>query len=273
MNAKQDEMKRSLGLSSAIALVVGTIIGTGVFLKAAIMSQFLGSSFWVIIAWIVAGLLSLAGALTYAEIGILFPRAGGEYVYLKEAFGDLSAFLYGWQRFWVSAPGTIAAYAVGAATFAAPLFNMKLFGGQQGFAVFIIIIFSLLNCLNIHVGGRIQNFMTALKVLMIVGIMLGVLFLTEHSFVAQNFSATGGFSYGAFGAALLAALWAYDGWNNMPMVAGEIKDPHRNIPLALGLGVLFILGLYCILHYCYFSALPLSKLQTQIQKIFLQLCP
>lgn len=265
----ETEMNRALGLLPASALVVGTIIGTGIFLKAAVMSQLLGSSFWVLIAWVVAGLLSLAGALTYAEIGILFPRAGGEYVYLKEAYGELPAFLYGWQRFWVSAPGTIAAYAVGTATFAAPVINMEIIGGQKGFAILLILLFSVLNCLNVHFGGRLQSYMTALKVLMIFSIISGVLLLTPTSSLAQNFSSIGEFQgYGAFGAALLAALWAYDGWNNMPMVAGEIKNPQRNIPLALGLGVLFILGLYSLVHFCYFYALPFSEVVSASSKAY-----
>lgn len=261
------ELKRSLGLVSAVSLVIGTIIGTGVFLKAAIMSQLLGSAYWVLVAWLVAGLLSLAGALTYAEIGILFPRAGGEYVYLKEAFGEMPAFLYGWQRFWVSAPGTIAAYAVGTATFAAPLFKMDLLGGQKGFALFLIFGFSALNCLNVHFGGRLQSFMTALKVLMIFFIIGGVLFLTPTAATHIISSATAFPGFHAFGAALLAALWAYDGWNNMPMVAGEIKNPQKNIPLALGFGVLFIVGLYCLVHFCYFYALPFQEVVSANSKI------
>ena len=139
--SQSTELNRSLGFIASASLVVGTIIGTGVFLKAAIMSQIVGSPFWVLMAWVVAGLLSLAGALTYAEIGILFPRAGGEYVYLRESYGDLTAYLYGWQRFWVSSPGTIAAYSVGAATFVAPLFGLDWIGGQRGLAIFLIVLF------------------------------------------------------------------------------------------------------------------------------------
>ncbi|WP_413575129.1 APC family permease [Bdellovibrio sp. HCB290] len=256
----QNEMSRTLGFIPVLSLVVGTILGTGVFLKAAIMSQYLGSSTWVLIAYAVAGLLSLAGALTYAEIGILFPRAGGEYIYLKEAFGEMPAYLYGWQRFWVSAPGTIAAYAVGTATFAAPIMNLEWLGGQKGFAIALILVFSALNCMNVQLNGRLQSFMTFLKVAMLFFIIGGVLFFASNG-TNQNIVASGsafpGFS--AFGAALLAALWAYDGWNNMPMVAGEIKNPSRNIPWALGLGVLGILGLYCVIHYCYFYALPFGE--------------
>ncbi|MBO9667621.1 MAG: amino acid permease [Bdellovibrio sp.] len=267
-NSQDSELKRSLGLTPSISLVIGTIIGTGVFLKAAIMSQYLGNSTWVLIAWVVAGLLSLAGALTYAEIGILFPRAGGEYVYLKEGFGEMPAFLYGWQRFWVSAPGTIAAYAVGTATFAAPLFKLDFLGGQKGFAIILIFLFSFLNCLNVRFGGRLQSLMTAVKVLMILFIVGGVLFIApgnSMSHITDSGSAFPGFS--AFGAALLAALWAYDGWNNMPMVAGEIKNPQKNIPLALGVGVLFILLIYCLIHFCYFYALPFEDVFNANSKV------
>ncbi len=265
---QNSEMNRTLGFIPVLSLVIGTILGTGVFLKAAIMSQYLGSSIWVLIAYVVAGLLSLAGALTYAEIGILFPRAGGEYVYLKEAFGEMPAYLYGWQRFWVSAPGTIAAYAVGTATFAAPILNLDWMGGQKGFAIILIIGFSCLNCLNVQLNGRLASVMTFLKVAMLVFIIGGVMFLSKSG-THQNLVASGtafpGFS--AFGAALLAALWAYDGWNNMPMVAGEIKNPSRNIPWGLGLGVLVILGLYGVIHYCYFYALPFNEVLSANSKV------
>lgn len=263
-----NEMTRTLGFIPVLSLVVGTILGTGVFLKAAIMSQYLGNSMWVLIAYVVAGLLSLAGALTYAEIGILFPRAGGEYVYLKEAFGEMPAYLYGWQRFWISAPGTIAAYAAGTATFAAPIMNLDMMGGQKGFAIILIVFFSCLNCMNMKFNGRLNSFMTFLKVVMLVFIIGGVLLFTKngsnHNIVAAG-SAFPGFS--AFGAALLAALWAYDGWNNMPMVAGEIKNPSRNIPWALGIGVFALLGLYGLIHYCYFYALPFNEILNANSKV------
>lgn len=253
-------LERSLGLPSSIALVIGTIIGTGVFLKAAIMSQYVGSASWVLAAWAFAGLLSLAGALTYAEIGILFPRAGGEYVYLREAYGDLPAFLYGWQRFWIANPGTIAAYAVGAATFAQPLFPLESLGGTKGFALILIIFFSGLNCLNVAFGGRLQTVMTAIKVFMIFFIVGGVLFISsETSWSRLTASSSATPSLSSFGMAVLAALWAYDGWNNLPMVAGEIKKPSRNIPLALGLGVTFIVVIYGIIHVSYFMALPFAE--------------
>ncbi|MGZ3742653.1 MAG: APC family permease [Pseudobdellovibrionaceae bacterium] len=260
MKEKSQELQRTLGLLPSVSLVVGTIIGTGVFLKAAIMSQLVGSSFWVMVAWAVAGVLSLAGALTYAELGILFPQAGGEYVYLREAYGDLTAFLYGWQRFLISNTGTIAAYAVGAATFAAPLFDLSWCGGIKGFAILLIALFSGLNCLNVTFGGRLQSAMTIIKVMMIFFIVIGILFLSPTSSFAYLSSQGRDFpGFSAFGSAILAALWAYDGWNNLPMVAGEIKNPSRNIPLSLGLGVFFIVAIYLLIHFCYFIAMPFAE--------------
>ena len=135
-------LTRGLNFIGSFSLVVGTVIGTGVFLKTAPMAQAVGSPALVLLAWLVAGILSLAGALTYSELGCLFPKAGGEYVYLKEAYGNLPAFLYGWMRFWIASPGSIAAYAVGAATFLAaanPNLILNL-GGKPIVAIELILI-------------------------------------------------------------------------------------------------------------------------------------
>lgn len=261
-----EPLVRRLGEKEAIALVIGTVIGTGVFLKAAIMASQTGSVLWVMLAWVVAGLLSLTGALCYAELGGLFPRAGGEYVYLREAYGDLVGFLYGWMRFWIGAPGSIAAYAVGAATFLGSFIVMPD-GVKTGLAVAVIATFSLINCFTVALGGRVQILMTYLKVIMIVGLVGAI-------FAASFFSAGGGGSWAnlsaatgagswqgwsAFGTAMIAALWAYDGWNNMPMAAGEIKNPGRSIPRALAFGMLLILGLYAAANLAYFYALPFEE--------------
>src|SRR5262249_31471951 len=143
------ELRRSLGLRDAAALVVGTVVGTGVFFKAAPMAQAVGAPGLVLLAWFAAAILSLGGALAYAELGALFPQAGGEYVYLRESWGPTFAFLYGWTRFCIMSPAAIAAYAAGAATFAAPLIGTLSGIGRTAVAVGTIAAFTALNCLTV----------------------------------------------------------------------------------------------------------------------------
>ncbi len=265
----QESLVRSLGLKEALALVVGTVIGTGVFLKAAVMAQQTGSPYWVLAAWAVAGVLSLAGALCYAELGGLFPRAGGEYVYLKEAYGGMAGFLYGWMRFWIGTPGSIAAYAVGAATFLGGL--VPLGGGMAGktvVALGVIGFFSLVNCFSVAFGGRIQSFMTALKIIMILCLTTAI-FTAADTGAWTNLASSSDNSWrgwSAFGTAMIAALWAYDGWNSMPMAAGEIRDPGKNIPRALIIGMLIILGLYGLANLSYFYAMPFDGVLASYSK-------
>ena len=282
---KPDEMPqlvRGLKLTDAISLVVGTVIGTGIFLKTTVMTQQVGSPEIVLLVWVAAGLLSLAGALTYAELGGLLPKAGGEYVYLRAAYGDLPAFLYGWMRFAVGATGSIAALGAGFAIFFTALFGLnapwfqhtfQIFGGEfvwrfgwaQVVAVLIIAIFSLINCGGVRFGGRTQTILTASKVFGIVVIIAGVYLFTpgvsweqlSDEFRTQNLSVIQ-----AFGAAMLAALWAYDGWNNMPMAAGEIEQPGRNVPRALIIGSLAVLAVYLLTNLAYFHALPINEIAT-----------
>ncbi len=256
-------LSRGLGFRESIAIVVGTIIGTGIFLKTAIMSQTVGSPGVVLLAWMVAGLLSLAGALTYAELGSLYPKAGGEFVYLRETYGDLPGFLFGWMRFWIGTPGSIAAYAVGSATFLSPLYGGFTPPVLTSIAIGFIIVFSLLNCLTVEWGGRLQVVMTILKVMMIATIIFGCFFISHGS--TQGFSAPHDWSWkgwSAFGSALVAALWAYDGWNNLPMASGEVRDAQRNVPRALAFGTLIILLIYGLVNVAYFYALPFGEILT-----------
>lgn len=260
------ELVRGLTLVDAASIVVGSIIGTGVFLKTATMSSLVGSPGMVLIIWVVAGLLSLAGALAYAELGSLMPDAGGEYVYLKEGYGDLWAFLYGWMRFWIGSPGSIAAYAVGAMTFLSGAVDLSFVGGKTSAAVVVIIVFSSINCLSVAFGGRLNSIMTGLKLVMIIGIAGGIFLFAGGGSISHFSESAPGFTgfagWSAFGSATLAALWAYDGWNNLPMVAGEIKNPQKNIPLSLGLGMLIILAIYLVANVAYFYALPFTEILT-----------
>jgi basic amino acid/polyamine antiporter, APA family len=273
---------RGLGLRDATALVIGTIIGTGVFLKMAPMAQAVGTPWLALLAWVAAGLLSLAGALSYAELGALMPSAGGEYVYLRTAYGDLTAFLFGWMRMLVGSTGSIAIFGVAFATFLSTLMPLDAvwarrtvhlfgqttewqFGIQQVVAISVILILSALNCLRVTFAGKLQTLLTGAKIAAIGGIVVGVFFFGKggdwsHLRAPDGVPAWSGFQ--AFGFAMIAALWAYDGWNNMPMVAGEVKEPQRNVPRALILGMLVVLLVYGLVNLAYCYALPLTEIQS-----------
>jgi APA family basic amino acid/polyamine antiporter len=271
------QLLRGLTLTDTTALVVGTVIGTGVFIKSAIMAQDAGSPLLVLAAWVAAGLLSLAGALSYAELGAMLPQAGGEYVYLRQSYGQLAAFLFGWMRFVVAGSGSIAILGVGFATFLAAIVPMGTawaektytlmgrtmhwqFGLTQVVAIAAIVFFATINCLTVVVGGRIQTALTVLKVAGIALVVFGIGFWSNtadwaHLAAPSSLSAPSG-GVAAFGLAMLAALWAYDGWNNMPMAAGEVKDPGRNVPRALIGGMVAVMAIYCTANLAYFYALP-----------------
>ncbi len=275
------ELIRGLNFTGATALVAGSMIGTGVFFKAAIMSQQVGSPVLVLAAWLVAGLMSLAGALTYAELGAMLPQAGGEYNYLRAAYGPMPAFLDGWTRAVVASAG-VAALGAGFATFLSAIVPMNAvwasttlhifgralawqLGVKELVAVAMILLFGVANCAGVAFGGRLQTALTGAKVLGIVVIIGGAYFFssdgTFSNVTSFNVNAsTGRFSgLTAFGAAVLSALWACDGWAFMPMVAGEIKNPARNVPRALFVGVLGVLGLYALVNLAYFYALPFDQ--------------
>ena len=276
------ELVRAISLRDAIALVF-TVIGTGVFLKTAPMAQLLGSPSRVLLAWLAAGLLSLAGALTYAELGAMMPEAGGEYIFLREAYGDLPAFLFGWSSVMLIASGALAAVSTALASFLGSFVplgtvwvarDFHLFdqivhwrlGTQQLVAVAIILLFSAINSRGIAVGGRVQWAATVAKIGGIAIIVLGAFLLSKTGTwrnldtpVTARIAPSGA---GAFGAAMLAALWAYQGWTNLPMVAGEIEKPERNIPRALIYGMLLVIVVYLITNLAYFYALPFAEVLT-----------
>jgi APA family basic amino acid/polyamine antiporter len=210
----------------------------------------------VLVAWGVAGALSLAGALSYAELGAMFPEAGGEYVYLRQGWGPGLGFLYGWTRFWIGTPGSIAAYAVGSAVFLGGVLPVE--PGNKAVAIAIIAVFTLINCLRVVAGGGVQTALTALKVVLIAALAGGALLAPSGSW--HHLAHAGAFPGGsAFGAMVLAALWAYDGWNNLPMAAGEVRDPARNLPRALVGGALAVIAIYAAVNIGYFHALPAAE--------------
>jgi len=282
MANEKTQLVRGLTGSDTTLLVIGTVIGTGVFLKSAVMAQEVRSPGLVLAAWVAAGFLSLAGALTYAELGALLPHAGGEYVYLRQAYGDAPAFLFGWMRFSVAAAGGIAVLGVGFATFLSAVLPLTTvwvartyrllgqeihwqFGTKQLVAVGAIVFFSAINCVGVVFGGRVQSVLTLMKVLGIAAIVLGVFLLSgtaSWTHLKTNSVSAQGAGISSFGAAMLAALWAYDGWNAMPMIGGEVSNPQRNIPRALIGGMLAVMAIYCLANLVYFYALPFDEVVT-----------
>jgi len=263
---------RDLGVSQASAIVVGTIIGSGIFLVPAEMMQAVGSARLVYLAWIVGGLLSMAGAITYAELGAMKPQAGGEYVYIRDAYGPLPAFLYAWTWFVVAKPGSVATIATGIVrileTFSALAFlnqpairmPMAVTYGQL-VAITAAALITWLNYVGVKKAGEFQLIFTILKVVMIAGV--AVVGFTAASGTWRNFSthyvgATGGIA--GFMAALVAALWAYDGWNDLNMVSGEIRHPERTIPIALIAGVGIVAVLYMLNNAAVQYVLPAEQI-------------
>lgn len=281
-------LERVLGLWTAVSIVIGTVIGSGVFLVPAAMIRFVGSVHLLFAVWIIAGLLSLFGALTYAELAAAFPEAGGEYVYLSEAYGPFWGYLYGWTQFWVAKSGSIATLAAGFYTYltvffpalGAPLFVIPLHIGPGGslleirygqlIAIALILCLAAVNYIGVRSGGNVQVFVTAVKMLLILGVIVVGIFSGRGDF--SHFSAhipaaverTGrsvavvrglSLNISGFFAAMVSALWAYDGWNNVSMVSSEIRNPRRNLPRALILGTAAVIATYLLINVAYFYVL------------------
>jgi APA family basic amino acid/polyamine antiporter len=265
-------LSRELGTGQATAVVVGTIIGSGIFLVPAEMLQAVGSARLVYLAWIVGGLLSLFGAMTYAELGAMRPQAGGEYVYVRDAYGPLPAFLYGWTWFVIAKPGSIATITVGLvrilgtfsifAFFSDPVFT-RPFTATYGqlFAILATIAISTINYLGIKKAGEFQFIFTLLKVAIILGIVAIAVSYSQGSFrhFGESYPlARGGIA--GFMAALVAALWAYDGWNDLNMVSEEVRDPSKNIPIALIFGTAAVGILYMLVNAAVQYVLPVAAI-------------
>jgi APA family basic amino acid/polyamine antiporter len=276
-NHLRPELARDLGLSHAGAVVVGTIIGSGIFLVPTEMMQAVGSARLVYLAWVVGGLLSFFGALTYAELGAMKPQAGGEYVYIRDAYGPLAGFLYSWTWFLIAKPASIATVTTGLVrilgTFPVfSFFSHNLFSHisilhsftvnyGQIVAIGATVLISWLNYIGVRRAGEFQFLFTLLKVAIIIGIVaVGFSYGegTWANFATEFTGAKGGLA--GFFAALVAALWAYDGWNDLTMVAGEIRNPQRNIPLALIWGVATVGALYILVNAAVQYVLPAAAI-------------
>jgi len=264
------ELARDLGASHAAAIVVGTIIGSGIFLVPAEMMQAVGSSALVCLAWVVGGLLSFFGALTYAELGSMRPEAGGEYVYLRDGYGPLAGFLYAWTWFLIAKPASIASVTAGLVRILGTFGMLSFLPKQllhvpvaitwgQLVAIVATLLITGLNYIGIRKAGDFQLVFTLLKIAMIAAIVvLGFMAAsgTWRHFATSFAGAKGGVA--GFMAALVAALWAYDGWNDLTMVAGEVRQPERNLPMGLIAGVGAVAGLYIFTNAAVQYVLPAS---------------
>jgi APA family basic amino acid/polyamine antiporter len=255
---------RELGASHATSIVVGVVIGSGIFLVPAEMMQAAGSVWLVFLAWMVGGIFSFLGALTYAELGAMKPQAGGEYVYIRDAYGPLAGFLSGWTWTIVVKPSSLAAVSTGIVqilgSFSSLTFltldgsHLTLWGKLV--AIVVIFLVSAINYIGIRRAGNFQLAFTVLKIVLIV--VIAALAFSSHGdwthFTERYAGATGGVV--GFILAVKAALWAYDGWSDLNMVAEEVRSPERNIPLAMIIGMFVIGALYLVANAAAQYALP-----------------
>lgn len=290
------EFKRSLGLLDAVMLVSGSMIGSGIFIVSASMTRDLGSAGWLLMAWVVAGLLTVMAALSYGELSGMMPKAGGQYVYIQRAFGPLMAFLYGWTVFTVIQTGVIAAVAMAFAKFSAVFLpalspdNVLLdigflkINAAQVLAISSIVLLTWINSRGVKDGKTLQTLFTIAKIvallfLIVLGISIGMgKGILQQNFqnlwVAGKLSIANGIEtitplegaalLSALGVAMVGSLFSSDAWNNVTFIAGEIKEPQRNIPLSLFFGTLIVTTLYVLANVAYLALLPMHEIQTAV---------
>jgi APA family basic amino acid/polyamine antiporter len=275
----QTELKRQIGLFSAVMLIAGDMIGTGIFISTGVIAETLPSPGGILLVWLLGGLLALTGALSFAELSASLPYAGGDYNYIREAYGKLMGFLSGWSSFLVTFSGAIAFLAVSLNGFSAfffpvlrseaPLFALPLLWvpitvtAGSLFAVIVVLLLSGLHCLGVRQGTITQNILTILKIGALLGIIVcGVLFGrgdTAHFSPLFDWPKLGGFS--VFAAAFIPVIFAYSGWNAVTYIAGEVEQPSRNLPRALLFGVLIVVALYLAINAVYIYAVPVTEMK------------
>ena len=278
--SKDTGLVKGLGLMDATMLVIGSMVGSGIFIVAADISRQVRSPGLLIMTWVVTALLTIIAALSYGELAAAMPHAGGQYVYLREAFGPLYGFLFGWTMFLVIQTGTIAAVAVAFSKFAGVFFPgiaadrylLPFLSSQQAVAIAIILLLTWVNTRGVRTGAAVQNTFTFAKTAALLGLIgFGFLAGRDSQAVARNFdhfwqNADWTFTtVQVVGVAMVGALFSSDAWNNVTFTAGEIRNPKRNLPLSLMLGVGIVSVLYLACNFVYLNALPLEAIQTAPQ--------
>jgi APA family basic amino acid/polyamine antiporter len=252
------QLKRQFGLWTAVALIVGQVIAVGIFLTPAGMAKSVGSPFWLLIIWVVIGLMTLSGALCYGEFAARFPEAGGSYVYLREIYGRMTAFLYGWMVLLVLDPGLTAIFGVGLAGYAGYLVELSPIG-KQLLAISVVVVVGLINILGAKIGVHFLKVLTVLKI----GTLL---FIILYGFIGgfgnwqnfQPFFAVPNDTFGAFAGGIVSAFFAFAGWWEVTRIAGEIENPERNLPKALTVGVVAITMIYILTSAVFFYLVPVA---------------
>lgn len=255
----ETELKRELGLFDTTMMNVGGIIGSGIFLVPAVIATHLGGSGPILAAWLIGGIAALLGSLALAELGAAMPHAGGPVVYLNRAFGPVWGYLYGWSAAFVTNPAGIAAIAVAFATylgFFVPLGEM----GVRLVAIAAIVALTVLNCLGIRLGAVTNNILSSGKLLALAAIVAGALLFPGGSWENVPPLWPAGVGLGAFGLAMVAVLWTYDGWINLSYVAGEMRDPQRTLSRAAAWSMLLVTLLYLLVNAALMYVLPLARI-------------
>ena len=292
--SQQNEFKPSLGLLDATMVVAGSMIGSGIFIVGADITRNVGSAGWGIAVWLITGIMTIIAATSYGELSAMYPKAGGQYVYLKEAYNPLVGFLYGWSFFAVIQTGTIAAVGVAFAKFAGyffPALNMQeqniLFTlgsvniyPAQLVSIAVVVLLTQINTRGVKEGKIIQTTFTVSKLLALFGLILCGFLFVDHSHWAENWTtgmnaqkaliaddgsitweAIGGITLlGAIAASMVGSIFSSDSWNNVTFIAGEIKNPKRNIGLSLFLGTLIVTIIYIAANLMYLNVLPMAQI-------------
>lgn len=288
MSEPNSSFKQSLGLLDATMVVVGSMIGSGIFIVSADITRNVGSAGWLILVWLLTGLLTLIAALSYGELSGMYPRAGGQYVYLKEAFNPLAGFLYGWSFFAVIQTGSIAAVGVAFSKFSAYIFpalsekhvlldlGFLQVSAAQLTSILLIVTLTFINTMGVKEGKWIQTIFTLAKIIALSGLVLFGFFLAASKGIAlsnwktgftlgkfdgsQILPYTGMAALGAIAGSMVGSLFSSDSWNNVTFIAGEIKRPERNIGLSLFLGTLIVTAIYVATNVMYTFVMPLQEI-------------
>jgi basic amino acid/polyamine antiporter, APA family len=256
------ELKRQLGLSAATALVIGEVIAVGIFLTPAGMAKSLGSPMWLLIVWMVMGMMALCGALCYGELAARFPEAGGGYVYLREAYGQRLAFLYGWKCFLVMDPGITAALAIGLSGYLGYLAGLPPFG-IKAIVIGIICAIAVVNICGLNLGARLMQFITAVKLGSLALIVFWAVVARPGDlshftpFVSQRSGSEP--LVAALAGALVAGFFSFGGWWDLSKLGGEVRDPARTLPRAMAIGVVAVTAVYILISGVFLYLIPLER--------------